>query len=102
MRKKAISSAAINALKNALTSIYWYKAELRSFIMHTISDPSILSKLNWNEYKRNIVSALIDFLARHQETHQNDLLKIMSEVVKITEFSHLRRLEDGTRCGVKP
>jgi len=44
--KKIIAPAAINALIDALTNIYWYKSELRSFIMHTISDPSILSKLN--------------------------------------------------------
>lgn len=32
MRKKVIAPAAINALKEALTYVYWYKSELRSFI----------------------------------------------------------------------
>ncbi len=96
MKKKTISPVAINALKDTLTNIYWYKSELRSFIMHTISDPTILSRLNWNNYKRNIVANLIDYLVRHQDTHQNDLLKLMSEVTKMTDFSHLIRLEDGS------
>lgn len=95
MSKKIIAPVAINALKEALTSIYWYKSDLRSFIMNTISDSSLLARINWEDYKRNIVANIIDFLSNHQETYQNDLLKLMVEVIKIDDFSHLRRLEDG-------
>jgi hypothetical protein len=95
VKPKIIAPAAINALKEALTNIYWYKGELRSFITHTISDPSILSRLDWSDYKRNIVTKLVDFLAKNQDTYQNDLLRLMSEVIKIDDFSHLKRLEDG-------
>lgn len=63
--------------------------------MNTISDPSILARLNWEDYKRNIVSTLINHLAKHQDTYQNDLLKLMSEVCEINDFSHLERIEDG-------
>ncbi|WP_218975590.1 hypothetical protein [Metabacillus litoralis] len=45
MSKKIISSVAINALKEALTNVYWYKKQLRSFLLHSISNSSILSKL---------------------------------------------------------
>jgi hypothetical protein len=93
--KKVIAPAAINSLIEALTNIYWYKSELRSFIMNTISDPSILVKLNWEDYKRNIVSTLVNFLAKYQDTYQNDLLKLMNEVGKINDFSHLERIDDG-------
>lgn len=95
MGKKVIVPAAINTLIEALTNIYWYKSELRSFIMNTISDSSLLAKLNWEDYKRNIVSQLINFLAKHQDTYQNDLLKLMNEVCRISDFSHLERLDDG-------
>ncbi len=95
MSKKIIAPVAINALKEALTSIYWYKSDLRSFIMNTISDSSLLARINWEDYKRNIVANIIDFLSNQQETYQNDLLKLMVEVIKIDDFSHLRRLEDG-------
>jgi len=101
MGKKVIASAAINALKEALTNIYWYKSDLRSFIMNTISEPSILSRLNWNEYKRNIVTTLIDFLSRNQDIYQNDLLRLMTEVIKINDFSHLERLDDGKKKAQK-
>lgn len=95
MGKKIIAPAAINALKEALTNIYWYKSDLRSFIMHTISEPAILTRLNWNEYKRNIVTTLIDFLSLHQDNYLNDLLRLMTEVIKISDFYHLERLENG-------
>lgn len=93
--KKIIAPVAIHALSEALTNIYWYKSELRSFLTQIISDTTILSKLNWEDYKRNIVSTLVNFLAKHQDTYKNDLLRIMTEVCKMNDFSHLERLEDG-------
>ena len=93
--KKVISPIAIHALNEALTNIYWYKGELRNFLTQTLSDTTILSQLNWENYKRNIVSSLINFLVKHQDTYKNDLLRIMSEVCKMNDFSHLERLEDG-------
>lgn len=38
---------------------------------------------------------MIDFLASNQETYQNDLLRLMSEVIKFEDFSHLKKLDDG-------
>jgi len=93
--KKVIAPVAINALSEALTCIYWYKGELRSFLTHTLSDNSILARLDWSDYKRNIVSALMTFLTKHEGTYKNDLLRLMTEVCKMNDFSHLERLEDG-------
>ena len=94
-RKKKISAAAIQALKEALTYAYWYKPDLRSFLSNTISDPSIIARLNWGEYKRNIVTSLVDYLARHEDRFQGHLLRLMTETANISDFSHLARLEDG-------
>lgn len=92
---KTISPAAIIALKEALTNIYWYKSELRSFLTNTLSNPLLLSKINWEEYKRNIVGVVVDFLAKNQNQYQNDLIKLIREVCAIEDFSHLEKLEDG-------
>lgn len=92
---KRISPAAVQALKEALSLVYWYKSDLRSFLSHCIADPAILSRLNWNEYKRNIVATLVDHLKRNEEVYQRDITRLMSEVGKVTDFSHLRKLEDG-------
>lgn len=93
--KKRIAAAAIQALKEALTYAYWYKSDLRSFLNHTIPDSSILTRLNWNEYKRNIVRSLVDFLARNEDVYQRQLLRLMTETAKINDFSHLARLDDS-------
>jgi len=93
--KRTIAPAAINALREALTCVYWYKSDLRSFLQNTISDPAILARVNWEDYKRNIVATVVDYLARDQATYQGDLLRLMNEVVSIRDFSHLEKLEDG-------
>ena len=94
---KTIAPAAIQALKEALTLVYWYKKDMRSFLSQCISDPGILSRLNWTEYKRNIVATLVDHLVMNQEIYQQDIIRLMSEVSNITDYSHLRKLEDGER-----
>lgn len=95
--QKTIAPAAIQALKEALTLVYWYKSELRSFLSHCISDPNILSRLNWDEYKRNIVATVVDHLAMNEEVYQRDIIRLMSEVANVTDFSHLQKLEDGNK-----
>src|SRR5687767_329549 len=95
MAKMVIAPAALVALKQALTDVYWYKADLRSFLTATLTRPDILTRINWEDYKRNIVGTVVDLLAKHQSQHQADLLRLMSEVARIDDFSHLERLEDG-------
>ncbi len=93
--QKKISVAAIQSLKEALSLVYWYKSELRSFLSQSLSDPAVLSRLNWNDYKRNIVATLVDHLSANEEIYQRDLIRLISEVCQVTDFSHLLKLEDG-------
>lgn len=95
MTKKVISPAAINALKEALSNIYWYKKDLKSYLYHSLNEPELLNRLNWQDYKRNIVSNLIDYLAKNQAKYMESLLFLMGDIIKIKDFSHLVRLEDG-------
>ena len=53
-----IATAAIVALKEALANLYWYKSDLRSFLTSTLGNTSLLGTLNWEDYKRNIVSSV--------------------------------------------
>lgn len=95
MAAKKIASAAIVALKEALTNLYWYKSDLRSFLTSTLANSSLLGGLNWDDYKRNIVGTLINFMAKRENQYQSDLLRLMSEVSRVGDFSHLERLEGG-------
>ena len=84
MASKKIAPAAIVALREALTNLYWYKGDLRSFLTSTLTNPALLSRLNWGDYKRNIVGELIGFLDRRQDEYQADLLKLTTEVARVT------------------
>ncbi|RMD67035.1 hypothetical protein D6817_02710 [Candidatus Pacearchaeota archaeon] len=92
---KRISPAAINALKDALALIYWYKRDLRSFLVNSLSDSGILGRLNWDGYKREIVDQLVNFLARNQDKYLKDILGLIEAVCAVTDFSHLERLDNG-------
>jgi hypothetical protein len=92
---KRLTPAGTVALKEALCSIYWYKADLRGFLQQCLANPRVLSALNWDNYKRQIVSDLVDYLAANQDTHLNDLTKLCHEVCSIDTFAHLEQLEGG-------
>ncbi|HTF18211.1 MAG TPA: hypothetical protein VK658_09080 [Chryseolinea sp.] len=58
---KTISPAAINALIDALTNIYWTKDDLRRFVYNTIINKAIVNTIDWvNLKKYESVSELID------------------------------------------
>lgn len=95
MSGKRLSPAAIVALKEALCAIYWYKGDLRSFAQQCLSNPAILGAINWDTYKRQIVSDLVDYLVKGQDAHIGDLTKLCFEVSKMQSFSHLAQLEGG-------
>lgn len=94
---KKIAASAINALKEALSSVYWYKSDLRSFLLATISNVNLLSHINWEDYKINICGNLINYMQLHEETYQKDLLRLITEVVKIQDYSHLLKLDGGEK-----
>ena len=89
------------ALKEALTNLYWYKSDLRSFLTSTLGNTSLLGTLNWEDYKRNIVSSLVDYMAKRGGEYQRELLQLMSGVSLVDDFSHLERLEDGRQKAAK-
>jgi hypothetical protein len=94
MRKK-LSAVALQALKEALTCIYWYKSDLRSFLQNCISDKSVIAHVDWQGYKRQVVSDIVDALAANQEQHVGSLTRLCYEVVEMKSFRHLEELEDG-------
>lgn len=92
---KRLSAAAIVALKEALCGVYWYKAELRSFLQNCVSDKSLVASLNWDNYKRQIASDLVDQLCKDQDRHLGELTRLCYELTSIRTFAHLEQLEGG-------
>lgn len=92
---KRLAPATIVALKEALCSVYWYKADLRSFLQQCLTNSAVLATLNWDNYKRQIISDLVDYLCRNQDKHLGDLTRLCYEVCNISSFQHLDQLEGG-------
>jgi hypothetical protein len=93
---KRLSPSAIVALKEALCAVYWYKADLRSFLHQALARPAILSSLNWENYKRQIVSDLIDALA-NDDDRVADLTRLCHDVCEMRSFEHLAQLDGGAQ-----
>lgn len=94
---KRLTPAATVALKEALCSVYWYKGDLRSFLQNCIQSGTLIARLNWDNYKRQIVSDLVDYLCTHQDDHLGDLTRLCSEVCNINSFAHLEQLDGGAQ-----
>lgn len=93
--EQRLAPGALVALKRALTAIYWYKPDLRGFLRSTLDDPGLVARLDWDDYKRNIVGTLVDHLASGQPRTREALLRLLVEVARMDDFSHLQRLDDG-------
>lgn len=93
---KQLSPAGVMALKEALCSVYWYKSDLRGFLSLCLSNPAVLNSFNWENYKRQIASDVVDFLVANPTNHLGDLTKICYELCKLADFSHLKPLDDGS------
>jgi hypothetical protein len=95
LTNRRIAPDAIVALKRALTTVYWYKNDLRSFLTTSLRNPHLLSRINWAETKRDIVGVLVDEMEWNQQRYGDDLVNLMFDVAKVDDFVHLARLEDG-------
>lgn len=92
---KRISPVALHALGHALGKVYWYKDDLRRFLTRCLSHSAIVGTLNWNARKWEIAAELVDRLAAREDDFQDDLLRLIDETSRMSDFSHLARLDDG-------
>lgn len=97
MGELIVSAMEIEHLKEALSNIFWYKRDLKRFLLNCIENKTIVFGVDWDNYKRQIVSDVIDRLCSDQRKHLGDIRRLFSEVSKIANFKHLEELEDGKR-----
>jgi hypothetical protein len=96
-----LSPVAMHVCKEALFVIYWYKKDLRNFFYGCIDDKSILANIDWNNYKKQIVSDVIDALYSDSRRYSKDITRLLNEICKIRSFGHLEQLEDGKRKAIE-
>ncbi len=92
-----LSPVATHALKEAVCTIFWYKTDLRSFLNGCVTDKSVVASVDWTNYKRQIVSDVVDILYSNQDKYLGDIRRLIHEVCKMSSFRHLEQLEDGKR-----
>lgn len=101
MTTKIYAPKVFDALGEALRTSYWYKADLRSFLIRSGLTPEALAVYNWGQgepYKRQIIRDLLDrLLRRGPDASQMVRALIDATVEQDPEFPHLRKLEDGER-----
>ncbi len=92
------SPNAIQALKEALTSIYWRRRDIRSYIYHTIDNKALVATIDWdNNAKYESVSILIDRMTQRPDLYESDLLKLFNATMHFDDFSHLQFWEDAEK-----
>jgi hypothetical protein len=91
---KRLSPAALIALKEALAVVYWYKEDLKSFLLNCVGDRTLVTSRDWSKPKREVVAEFVAILAAKPELTA-DLTRVCLEVADFTDFTHLAQLDDG-------
>ncbi|MFL6136200.1 MAG: restriction endonuclease [Frankiaceae bacterium] len=84
-------------MKEALTLAFWYKSDLRPFLVSCLSNKQLIAQLDWDNYKRVVVGQLVDVLSSEQHLYFDDLLNLLLATADIADPAHLRRLDDGEK-----
>ncbi|CAM3762212.1 hypothetical protein ACLS0F_03140 [Avibacterium endocarditidis] len=90
---KQLTPAALVALKYALTNIYWYKRDLKSFLLNSLPTNIQIHNIDWALTKREIISTIIDKLAQKQYTEI--LLKLAQDICQFNNFEHLAYIDNS-------
>jgi hypothetical protein len=93
---KKFSPNAIQALKEALTHIYWKKQDLRSFVYHTIENKVFISTIDWdNNKKAESAGILVDRMIARPDLYEKDLFALFDVTMHFNDFCHLKQWDDA-------
>lgn len=93
--KQRLSPLAVQAFEEALAKVYWYKSDLRKFLITGLGQKEFVDSVDWDQPKRQIVRDLVGMLIADQQRHQETLLFLLTEVSNFQDFSHFNRVEDS-------
>ena len=82
-------------LQDALTAIYWYKPDLRTFLQAAVGEPELIARLDFNQVKRQIVRDLVNILAGDQHKYFESLVSLVLAVADVKDPNWLRRVDGG-------
>jgi len=88
----------MTALKDAVINVFWKKTDVRALFHRCAVPAALIAAQDWNAYKINIVSPIIDHL-NGSPTGLGPLRQILQETLQYTDGRHLMWLPDAKkRC----
>jgi hypothetical protein len=92
---KRISTAAYQALREALAVIVWNKRPFESYLRTALRDsPELLAGLPFGEPKRVVADMLVDRLVEKEQKYQPVTLTLMVEVASMESFPNIELIKD--------
>ena len=93
---KQINPSIIKPLKETLSTIYWTKSDLKSFLYSCFRPEtiSIIDTLDFTKYKYNIVEELVNRMVKREDIYQLDMIKLIQNLVQFNDFSHFLRCDN--------
>lgn len=97
MGEKRISTAAYQALRDALPVVVWYKRSFNRYLRTALRQtPELLASIDFeNNSKREIADEVIDRLMANERLYQDTTLRLMLEVANTVRFPELERHENS-------
>ncbi len=96
---KHFSATYIKCLKDAVSTAFWYKNELREFLASSISDKRLVTGLDWKsgeKSKRGLVDDIFT-LMENGGTFVADIDCLTRGMLEMTRYPSLERLEDSEK-----
>lgn len=94
MSMKKISPNVLMALENALSLIFWYKNDLKEYLLMSLEHKEILSVVNWSDTKRNIVAQVVLILNKNETIIQEELIHLITAVSTFNDYSRLKMADN--------
>ncbi len=92
---KRISTAAYQALRDAIPVITWNKRPFEAWLRTALRDHTeLLAGLNFNDTKRSVADGLVDRLIHNEDKYQEVTLQLMLEIATMTRFPNVESIKD--------
>lgn len=95
-----VNPAVINPLIRVLSTAYWYRDELRDFLVVATGDRSLIFRYPWHDKtmsKRDLARALVHDLTENQHKYRDVLVRLILTAADMPDPVALKHLEDGAK-----
>lgn len=95
MSVKRVAPSVVKPLNDALARIYWFKPDLKEFLVRALPGHPVTASIDLSRSKREFSSDVVAALFDDQHRYFEDLVSLILAVDDITDPSWLKGLEDG-------